>query len=159
MAIQRGTNPERYIRYPRMRPFPQPTMKPGPSRNVQSLMAASGSHVAERKHFVLPSQYREHHHGGSDVGDDQKQLEENAQVDLVVVLSAAGDIAGRVVENGLEESECRDRREEPDEEEHAEYRAFLWSSATPASLGSSPEHTRTRRLKIKETPRFFLTMR
>jgi len=32
--------PERYIRRPRMSPFPQPTIQPGPRRNVQSLIAA-----------------------------------------------------------------------------------------------------------------------
>ena len=32
-------SPEAYMRYPRMSPFPQPTMKPGPEDEVQSLSA------------------------------------------------------------------------------------------------------------------------
>src|SRR4029453_7123262 len=40
-AMGRGTRTDRYISQPRISPFPTPTMKPGPSRNVQSWMATS----------------------------------------------------------------------------------------------------------------------
>ena len=35
MAKPRGTSPDVYIRYPKINPFPMPTMKPGPRTNVQ----------------------------------------------------------------------------------------------------------------------------
>src|SRR4051812_4152598 len=41
IAKPRGTSPEVYIRYPRINPFPMPTMKPGPRTNVQSRTARS----------------------------------------------------------------------------------------------------------------------
>ena len=39
--MPRGTRPERYIRQPRISPFPTPTTKPGPSWNVHSWRATS----------------------------------------------------------------------------------------------------------------------
>ena len=128
-------------------------MKPGPSRNVQSLSAASetasvrgvrrvltqahdpeheddagrdegaldetSGDVAEGKDLVLPPEDRVHDDSGSDVRDDEQQLQERPEIDLVV-LAATGDVAGGVVENRLVESESRDRRDERDEEEHSE---------------------------------------
>ena len=41
IAMRRGTRPERYISQPSSSPFPKPTMKPGPSRNVQSWIPTS----------------------------------------------------------------------------------------------------------------------
>jgi hypothetical protein len=40
-AMRLGTRPERYMIHPRISPFPNGTMNPGPNRNVQSLSAAS----------------------------------------------------------------------------------------------------------------------
>jgi hypothetical protein len=35
LAMRRGTRPDRYIGQPSNSPFPTPTQKPGPSRNVR----------------------------------------------------------------------------------------------------------------------------
>ena len=112
-------------------------MKPGPSRNVQSLSAASetasaeasgivltqahdpeheddagrdehalhhaSGDIAEREDLVLPPHDRVQDNGRADVRDDQQELEEHSEIDLVV-LAAAGDVRGRVVENRLVES-------------------------------------------------------
>ena len=40
IAKRRGTRPDLYIMYPRINPFPTPTMKPGPNRNDHSLIAS-----------------------------------------------------------------------------------------------------------------------
>ena len=60
------------------------------------------SDVADRECFVLPPGDRVEGDGRSDVRDDEKELQERSQVDLVV-LAVTGDVAGRVIENGLEE--------------------------------------------------------
>jgi hypothetical protein len=36
MARRGGTKPEVYMSHPRIRPFPTPTMTPGPIRNAHS---------------------------------------------------------------------------------------------------------------------------
>ena len=40
-ATRRDTRPDRYMSHPSIRPVPIPSMNPGPSRNVQFLMAIS----------------------------------------------------------------------------------------------------------------------
>ena len=62
----------------------------------------SSSDVADGEGLVLPPRDRVEHNGRSDVGEDEEELQEGSQVDLVV-LPAAGDVPGRIVENGLEE--------------------------------------------------------
>ncbi len=48
--------------------------------------------------LVLPPRDRVEHDGRSDVREDEKELQEDSQLDLVV-LAATGDVGGRVVEN------------------------------------------------------------
>ena len=57
--------------------------------------------VADREELVLPPHDRVDHDGCADVRDDQQELEEHAEVDLVV-LTAAGDVPGWIVENRLD---------------------------------------------------------
>src|SRR4029079_6932938 len=63
----------------------------------------SRSHVANREGFVLPPRNRVEDNSRSDSGDDEEELQQSAQVDLVV-LPAACDVPDRIVENGLEET-------------------------------------------------------
>ena len=79
----------------------------------------SRSHVADREGFVLPPRNRVEDNSRSDGGDDEEELQQSAQVDLVV-LPAARDVPDRIIENGLEETQRRNRRDERDDEQHAE---------------------------------------
>src|SRR6185312_11452355 len=79
----------------------------------------SRSDVADCEGFVLPPRNRVEGNSRSDAGDDEEELQESAQVDLVV-LPAAGDVPDGVIENRLEEGESTDRRDERDDEQHAE---------------------------------------
>jgi hypothetical protein len=79
----------------------------------------SSSDVAEGENLVLPPRDRVEDDGRSDVRDDEKKLQEDSQVDLVV-LPATSDVPGRVIENGLEEKVRRNRRHERDEKQHTE---------------------------------------
>ena len=79
----------------------------------------AGGHIPERELFALPSAYRVEHDGGADVRDDEQQLEERSEQDPVVV-SGARDVPDGVVEYRLVEPQREDRRDEGDEEEHAE---------------------------------------
>jgi hypothetical protein len=56
--------------------------------------------VAERENLVLPLEEWNQHDGGADVRDDQDQLQERPEVDAVV-RTGSGDVALRIVENGL----------------------------------------------------------
>ena len=85
--------------------------------NMHSIEARGD--VAEGEDLVLPPQDRVDHDGCPDVRDDQQELEEHSEIDLAV-LAATGNIGGRVVENGLEESERRYRGDERDDEQHSE---------------------------------------
>ena len=76
-------------------------------------------HEAERQLLVLSPQDREDHDCGTNVGDDQQQLQEGAEQDLLVV-PGSRDVAHRMPEDGLVQRQRRDRRRESDEEEHAE---------------------------------------
>ena len=106
-----------------------------PARDEDALDDSS-SDVADREELVLSPHDRVEHDGRSDVGDDQQELQERAQVDLVV-LAVTGDVSGRVVEHGLEESQCADRRDERDQEEHPENRARS-AGPQPSRLLGSP---------------------
>src|SRR4029078_3419878 len=75
--------------------------------------------VADGEGLVLTPRDRVEDDGCSDVRDDEQEFEEGSQVDLVV-LPATGDVADWIVENGLEERERADRRDERDDEQHAE---------------------------------------
>ena len=78
-ATRRDTSPDRYISHPSISPVPIPSMKPGPSRNVQFLMAMSDlptttSDAAVRADRVLPQR-----HDGKDAEDadqDERALDE-----------------------------------------------------------------------------------
>ena len=89
-----------------------------PRRNEDGLDDAS-TDVADREVLVLPPRNRVEHNRRGDVRKDEEKLEEGSQVDLVV-LPATGDVPGRVIEYGLEQSERPDRRDERDDEEHTE---------------------------------------
>jgi hypothetical protein len=89
-----------------------------PARNEDALDDSS-SDVADGEELVLSPRDRVEHNGRPDVRDDEQELQERAQVDLVV-LAATSDVTGRIVEHRLEESECADRRDERDQEEHSE---------------------------------------
>ena len=78
-----------------------------------------GGDVADGEDLALPPRDRVEDDGRSDVREDEKKLQEGPQVNLVV-LPATSDVRGRVVKNGLEESQRRDRRHERDEEQHTE---------------------------------------
>ena len=97
--------------------------------------------VTDREQFVLSPHDRVEHNGGSDIRDDQQQLQEGAKVDLAV-LPVTGDVSSRVVENGLEESQRADRRDERDQEEDSEdSRSLLVLSHSwhPTSTGMNRE--------------------
>ena len=82
-----------------------PSTKDDPASKEDALDDSS-SDVADGEELVLSPHDRVEHDGRSDVREDQQELQERAQVDLVV-LAAAGDVPGRVVENGLEENRRR----------------------------------------------------
>jgi len=75
--------------------------------------------VADRHDLVLPLDDREDHNRGADVRDDQDQFEERPEVDAVVG-TTSGDVALRIVQNGLKENERRDRGREGDQVQHPE---------------------------------------
>ena len=79
----------------------------------------SSTDVADREGLVLPPRDRVEDDGRSDVRDDEEELQESAQVDLVV-LPATSDVPDRIIENWLEERERADRRDERDDEQHSE---------------------------------------
>ena len=79
----------------------------------------TGGDKAERKHLVLPLEDREQDDGAGDVRDDQEQLQRRSHEDAGVVGAGAGDVAGGVVEHGLEQIQRRDRRDEGDDEQHS----------------------------------------
>ena len=79
----------------------------------------SRTDVADGEGLVLPPRDWIEDDGRSDVRDDEQEFEECPQVDLVV-LPAASDVPNGIVENGLEERERGDRRDERDDEQHAE---------------------------------------
>ena len=95
-----------------------PEHEDDPDRDEDGLDDPS-SDVADREGLVLPPRDRVEHNGGSDVGDDEKKLQEGSQVELVV-LPATGDVCGGIVENRLEQSERRNRRDERGDEQQAE---------------------------------------
>ena len=113
IAIRRGTRPDRYIRQPRIRPFPTPTTQPGPSRNVQSWTATSDLPTVTSEaplacaSDVLPQRHdgkeafedREQHDGAANVGDDEQDLEQRAQGHARVGASA-DDVAGVIQHRG-----------------------------------------------------------
>src|SRR5215203_4208865 len=95
-----------------------PEHKDDPARNEDALNDSS-SDVADREEFVLSPHDRIENNSRSDIGDDEQQLQEGTQVDLAV-LPATGDVPGWIVEDRLEESQCANRRDERDQEEHSE---------------------------------------
>ena len=66
----------------------------------------SRSDEADSQGLVLPLRDRIQNDGGSDVRDDQEELQENRQVHDVV-LAVLGDVRGWVVQNVLEEDVAR----------------------------------------------------
>src|SRR6478672_5187595 len=84
----------------------------------------SRSDVADCEGFVLPPRNRVEGNSRSDAGDYEEELQESAQVDLVVP-AATGDVPDGVVENRLEKTQRRDRRDERDDEQHSEYPSVL----------------------------------
>ena len=81
-------------------------------------MIPSGD-VADGEDLVLPPSDRVEHDCCSDVRDDEEELQECTQAELVV-LPVAGEVTGRVVENGPEKKRSGDRCEERDDEQHTE---------------------------------------
>lgn len=78
-----------------------------PGRDEDALDDSSGD-VADGQEFVLSPHDRVEHDGRSDVREDEKEVQEGSEVDLAV-LPATRDVAGRIVENRLEESQRCDR--------------------------------------------------
>jgi len=76
-------------------------------------------HVTDRQPFELPPHDRDDHDCGSDVRDDQQQLQQRAEVDLVDV-PRARDERDWMTERRLVQQHRRNRRDERDEVEHAE---------------------------------------
>ena len=68
---------------------------------------------------MLPLEERDQHDRGADVGDDEDQLQERAEVDPVVG-TASGDVALRVVQNGLVQQGRGDRGDEGEQVQRAE---------------------------------------
>jgi hypothetical protein len=68
-----------------------------PGREEDALDDSSGD-ISDREEFVLSPHDRVEHDGRSHVREDEKEVQEGSEVDLVV-LSATGDVASRVVEN------------------------------------------------------------
>ena len=80
-ATRRDTRPDRYISQPSISPVPMPSMKPGPSRNVQFLMAMSDlptvtSEPASALHRVLPQ--RDDRKDAEDADQDEGALNETS---------------------------------------------------------------------------------
>ena len=73
-----------------------------PARDEDALHD-SRSDVADCEGFVLPPRDRVEGNSRSDAGDDEEELQQSAQVDLVV-LPAARDVPDRIIENGLVET-------------------------------------------------------
>jgi hypothetical protein len=88
-------------------------------RRQEDAFDDSSCNIADGEDLVLPPRDRIEHDGRTDVRDDEEELQERAQVDLVV-LPATGDVTGRIVQHGLEEKHGRDRGEERDDEQHPE---------------------------------------
>jgi hypothetical protein len=88
----------------------------------------AGRHVPECELLALSLDDREDHDGGTDVRDDEQQLQQRAEEDPVV-LPGTRDVANGVVEHRLVEQQSGYRRDERDEVEHAEdSRSFLVES-------------------------------
>src|SRR5919106_2702989 len=74
MAMPRGTRPDRNIRYPKIRPFPMPTTKPGPSRNVQLFIATSDSPTGTREAASPPAWRKRQDREDIDDADGDKRV-------------------------------------------------------------------------------------